>query len=726
MKATRLIQRISVENPAPSLRRFFVLAGLLSIGVCSAVAQDNLPYTSPSDGSDGPLLVEAPFGPGVQGGSIAYDPVRKEMVAFGGTSGNVDNTPGSNVVGTNRTWIDDGTGWKEVFPATSPSPRFGHRTIWDPNANGGAGAILLFGGRSSGSEITPETWIFIGDDGNPTWQKLNLATQPLGLRLFDMVYDAARDEVVLFGGASGSSVKQDTWVWSGSAWTAKSPVNKPEILWGHQMAYDAARSVVVLFGGKTGGGGVLAKTYTWNGTNWTLLSPAISPGSRTGHFMAYDAANSRVVVYGGSWNNQTTKLDDTWTWNGTTWNNLNPSLKPPARYFGDAAYNTDTNEMVIFGGEIEEKDSANKYIAVSDVWSFGGGAWAPVSASRFVIDMAEKPEGIWNYTTIDIAAGVVVSFSKNAANTPVVWLATEAVNIDGTVRVDGESAVFNNRIPGQGGPGGYRGGWGAERQDTSGSYSGEAGHGPGGGIQGVARSSWANAGQYATTYGSPYVDPLIGGSGGGGGGATESGHGGGGGGGGGAILIASSRDITVNGSITAIGGNKSQLNGDGGYGSGGAIVLVADRLLGSGSLNADAFAPTNARRGVIRLEGDERALAENASPQPIGTVPYTARSFTNLPKLTVTSIAGQAVPAIPQGSADAPDVTFFDAGPVNVVVTAQNIPDGTAVRLRLTGGTEIVELPLDGQPDVTLASGTATFSTTIPQGLGAVQAMSDF
>ncbi|RKX30554.1 MAG: hypothetical protein DRP71_14845 [Verrucomicrobia bacterium] len=727
MNAHRLHREISIGNRLFSFGRLLAPISVLALAAGLAEAQ-NLAYTSPSDGSDGALSILASFASGVEGTAIAYDPVRKELVAFGGTQGNVDNTPGSSVVGLNTTWIDDGTGWKAVAPTTSPSPRFGHAMVWDPNSNGGAGAILLYGGRTNGSEITPETWIWKGDDVNPTWQKLNVGTQPLGLRLFGMVYDAARDEVVLFGGASGSSVKQDTWTWSGTAWTPKTPANKPPILWGHQMAYDATRNLVVLFGGKTGGGALQDKTYTWNGSNWTTVVSTTKPGVRTGHFMEYDSGSGRVILYGGTSNGQTGKYSDTWSWDGVDWAQLDLPVEPPPRYFGDATYDSDAGKIVIFGGEIEEKNSSNQYLTVADVWTFAGAKWDPVSASRYVIDISDKPDGIWNYTTIDIAAGVVVTFNRNAANTPVIWLANGAVTIDGTVRLNGQDAVKNTRTPGEGGPGGYRGGWGALRQDTDPfSYSGEAGLGPAGGRQGENRGDWATAGQYGNAYGTPYVDPLIGGSGGGGGSGTETGHGGGGGGGGGAILIASSRDITVNGSITAKGGDKSQLNGDGGYGSGGAIVLVADRVLGTGTLNARAFVETNIlRRGVIRVEGYERPLAANASPQAIGTVPYAGRSFENIPTLSVTSIAGQPIPALPLGLAEAPDLTFFDAAPVDIVVTGQNIPDGTEIKLRLTGGPTIVKLPLDGESPVTLSGGSATFNTIIPQGLGAVQATAEF
>ena len=720
MNASRLHQKTTIGNTAPVLWPVLALTCILAAGVGKTYAQADLGYDSPSDGSDGALTIPAPFAAGVERLAIAYDPVRKELVAFGGALGPVDDN--TNIVGLSQTWVDDGSGWKEIFPATSPSPRFGHGMVWDPNSNGGAGGILLFGGRSSGAEITPETWIWNGDDANPTWQKLDLEIQPLGLRHFGMVYDAGRDEVVLYGGASGSQIKADTWTWSGTAWSQKSPVNNPTPAWGLQMAYDAARGKVVLFGGQINDEQQLQnETYTWDGTNWTHLAPATRPQPRTGHFMEYDTESSLVIMHGGGLIDQTGKYGDTWSWDGVDWVQLVLSREPPPRYFGAATYDTDNKKIVIFGGEIEEKNSSNQYITVADVWTFDGTKWDPVFASRYVIDMSEKPDGIWNYTTIDIAAGVVVTFKKNAANTPVIWLANGAVTIDGTLRLDGQAAVINNRIPGEGGPGGYRGGWGAVRQKSAPfSYSGEAGLGPGGGKQGVNRLDGGGGGQYANAYGNPYVDPLIGGSGGGGGAGHEET------GGGGAILIASSRDMTVNGSISARGGDRSEINGDGGYGSGGAIVLVADRVLGTGTLDANAFVDRNNLRGVIRLEGFSRPLAVNASPQPIGTLPYADRSFENIPTLSVTSIDGHSVPALPFGLAEAPDVTFFDAGPVDIVVTGQNIPDGTEIKLRLSGGTEIVELPKGGELPVTLLNGSATFNATIPQGLGAVQATAEF
>ena len=43
-----------------------------------------------------------------------------------------------------------------------------------------------------------------------------------------MVYDADRNEVVLFGGiVNNFQVLGDTWVWNGADWIQKTPPNSP-------------------------------------------------------------------------------------------------------------------------------------------------------------------------------------------------------------------------------------------------------------------------------------------------------------------------------------------------------------------------------------------------------------------------------------------------------------------------------------------------------------------
>lgn len=74
------------------------------------------------------------------------------------------------------------------------------------------------------------------------------------------------------------------------------------------------------------------------------------------------------------------------------------------------------------------------------------------------IEITLPGNGILNYTTVTIPAGVTVTFKTNAANTPVYMLATGNVTIAGTINVSGGHG--SGVIPGKGGPGGFDGGLG--------------------------------------------------------------------------------------------------------------------------------------------------------------------------------------------------------------------------------------------------------------------------
>lgn len=127
-----------------------------------------------------------------------------------------------------------------------------------------------------------------------------------------MVYDAARKELVVFGGSQpGGSDWDDTWIWDGTTWTQKFLTTSPPGRQFHAMAYDAARGQVVLFGG----GSIIDlfapknDTWIWDGTNWIQVFPATSPPGRISHAMTYDTARAQVLLFGGFGSGF---LNDTW------------------------------------------------------------------------------------------------------------------------------------------------------------------------------------------------------------------------------------------------------------------------------------------------------------------------------------------------------------------------------------------------------------------------------
>jgi hypothetical protein len=319
---------------------------------------------------------------------------------------------------------------------------------------------------------------------------------------------------------------------------------------------------------------------------------------------------------------------------------------------------------------------------------------------------------VYNFTTINIAAGSTLKLSGSVFPLPLYFLATGAVTISGTIDLTGQSSVpagtsgqLSSELvgPTTPGAGGYGGG--------SAAYSGNAslpGLGPGGGIAG-----YCGAGAFS---GNLYLVPLVGGSGGGGS-ATGSG-----GAGGGAVLIASSVSITVTGTITAVGGGTTgTVFPYPGGGAGGGIRLVAPTISGNGTITAAGGAPVcNGGAGVVRME----AFANSFSGTTGGTV-YLATPFnlfvpasTAQPSIMVTSIGGIAVPASPTGSFTVPDVTVNSSSPLTVKIQASNIPVGTTATIYFDTESNpsqtIVSTPLVATS--TAGVTTATASVTLKSG----------
>jgi hypothetical protein len=179
-----------------------------------------------------------------------------------------------------------------------------------------------------------------------------------------IAYDAARQCVVLFGGVPGGGSYQgdlgDTWLWDGSNWAQAFPLNSPNtpkgFVW-HSVAFDAARGQVILFGGQKLGYGDSNETWTWDGTNWTQQSPDASPPPRFLASMAYDGNHQTVVLFGGVASPTCavcpqTYYNDTWVWNGTNWIDTigDPASTPQPRDGAALVYDSNHAQMLLFGG----------------------------------------------------------------------------------------------------------------------------------------------------------------------------------------------------------------------------------------------------------------------------------------------------------------------------------------------------------------------------------------
>lgn len=288
--------------------------------------------------------------------SFAYDPALHEVVLFGGDNGRA---------ALGDTWVHVHRGWVRRHPAHSPSPRTGAAMVYDA----ATGQLLLFGGSAligTGGGFFAGTWVWTGRD----WRRLHPALSPSARHNADLIYDAATQSVVMFGGYGGSYLG-DTWTWDGTTWhphiPPPEPVNvEPSPRDTGSFTFDAATGTGVLFGGFDGVSR-FTDTWTWTGGagadgTWTLQKPATSPTDPTFAWMSsYDAVNRQVLLFGQA-------SAQTWAWNGTTWNRQSPATSPPGRGIGTMTDDTATGHVLLFGGQVGNR-------TVNDLWAWDGTTW---------------------------------------------------------------------------------------------------------------------------------------------------------------------------------------------------------------------------------------------------------------------------------------------------------------------------------------------------------------
>ena len=330
-------------------------------------------------------------------------------------------------------------------------------------------------------------------------------------------------------------------------------------------------------------------------------------------------------------------------------------------------------------------------------------------AARWVI--------VFKYSSVNVPVGTTVTFLNHPSNAPVVWLVQGNVTIAGTVSVNGKNGVLGTLVnPADGGPGGFRGG-------ATGPQGGGAGLGPGG-------AGGGGVGEFNSSYSSPEILPLIGGSGGSGSPSYSSS-----GGAGGAILIVSPGTIAFPGtvgSITALGGLRGDGNTNSG-GSGGAIKLIAEQITGTGSLNTGL-------RGRVRIQANSLAASVTSTPATIavsvggvGATPVLFQALSS-PRVRIVSVTytrgtppvQYVIPAPADPTApliSAADLSVESNNPVTIAIETRDFTTGGAtVAVRIAnkyGGA--TSLPATLQSGGTSTLSTWLLSTTLPPGFTTLQ-----
>jgi hypothetical protein len=334
--------------------------------------------------------------PPLQDAPAVYDPVRESMLIFGGRT--------SNSAYSNDVWelslVDLPTWTLLKTDGTKPSPRSGHVLLYDSRRE----RLLLFGGADSVTlndcwaldlTVVPPAW----GEGSPT------GTPPSPRAYCQAVYDSLNDQAILFGGAETlgadgppTDLRDDLWslsITEPPVWTELTPTGTPpSARAAGAVIYDRARERMVLFGGFDGG--VLNDGFTLSlglgaDPDWAPLGESGGPPpARAIPGAIYEAPQDRLVIFGGFAG--AGSLNDVWALDLDTseWTELSPTDGPPsARQFPAAVYDAPRDRMVVFGGSDGSGD------VLDPLWSLSLGStveWTDLGGRR--------PPRRWNAATV--------------------------------------------------------------------------------------------------------------------------------------------------------------------------------------------------------------------------------------------------------------------------------------------------------------------------------------
>jgi N-acetylneuraminic acid mutarotase len=246
----------------------------------------------------------------------------------------------------NETWaFDPVTGvWENRHPAQTPPPgllaggaQLAYNARWDK--------IVMFGGLDL---VVYQTYL---EGCGPAYSTCDDSLLPLLETNHTWVYD-----------------------YSANTWTDMAPALSPPARNSHALVYDAAADRVILFGG---GDAFVDYDDTWaydyHHNTWTQLQPAVRPAPRAYGFMAYNGEQDRIVLFGGVDYTETQIYGDTWMFNywDHTWTPRNPTVSPSPRGWFGMTYSARANEVVIFGGGTDRDhftDETWLYRLASDKW----------------------------------------------------------------------------------------------------------------------------------------------------------------------------------------------------------------------------------------------------------------------------------------------------------------------------------------------------------------------
>lgn len=202
------------------------------------------------------------------------------------------------------------------------------------------------------------------------WVQQNTSNDPTARTNASAVYMESTNELILFGGRSGSGYENELWSLdlTSLSWSpiTSNSTSLPDARHTHEAYYDPVNHRMIIWGGQ-GTTGLYNDVWAFNfsDSSWAELfsngNIAGAPLRRYGTGSVYLPDSNRLVSFAGF--TTSGRFDDTWAFDLQTqqWSDLSQTQRPGQRCLFNSTWLSDSNKMVIFGGQ----SSSN----LNDLWS---------------------------------------------------------------------------------------------------------------------------------------------------------------------------------------------------------------------------------------------------------------------------------------------------------------------------------------------------------------------
>jgi hypothetical protein len=277
--------------------------------------------------------------------ALAYSSTQQIAILFGGTSTWSDEI---GWIPLGDTWQWDGENWEQLNPETNPPARHNSCMAYDLERD----VFVMFSGYGESETTEP---VFLGDvwewDGD-NWVEKTPKNNPPARSYASLYFDPSRKKIILYTGYHKENEEvvfhDDFWEWDGQTWTQVYLEHSTKTFRSAILYFEQEQAPIMMDGGGL---------WTLHGAYWYQPNFPTSPSGRWSSSLAYDPLHQQVVMFGGYIGKDFDLLDETWVYNGSSWEKLITKNQPSARSSSNMFFDSYRNRVVLYGGY--DEDGAN-------------------------------------------------------------------------------------------------------------------------------------------------------------------------------------------------------------------------------------------------------------------------------------------------------------------------------------------------------------------------------